>query len=77
MQCTIKMIDTLTYNTQPESWLYEIKQKGHNDTCYVMVPHARVGFTSHYLFICYSNLFSFSFWSIFNRKTCFPGTQNA
>lgn len=40
------MIDTLTYNAQPENWLYEITQKGHDSTCYVMVPHASVGFTS-------------------------------
>lgn len=42
---TNNMIDTLTYNPQPEDWLYEIRQKGHDSTCYVMVPHARVGFT--------------------------------
>lgn len=41
------MIEALTYNPQPENWLYEIRQKGHDSTCYVMVPHARVG-VSHF-----------------------------
>lgn len=44
---TANMIDTLTYNPQPENWLYEIRQKGHDSTCYVMVPHARVRFTKN------------------------------
>lgn len=43
------MIDTLTYKQQPENWLYEIRQKGHDGTCYVMVPHATVGFIRYHL----------------------------
>lgn len=42
------MIDTLTYKQQPENWLYEIRQKGHDSTCYVMVPHATVGFIRYH-----------------------------
>lgn len=52
-----KMIDTLTYNPQPENWLYEIRQKGHDSTCYVMVPHATVGFrhfTISFIFFLFS-----------------------
>lgn len=47
---TANMIDTLSYNPQPENWLYEIRQKGHDSTCYVMVPHARDLVKSHLMF---------------------------
>lgn len=30
-------MELLTYQPQPENWLYEIKQKGNSETCYVMV----------------------------------------
>jgi hypothetical protein len=35
---------TLTYQhqRQPEKWLYEIKQKGNSQTCYVMVQNVKV-----------------------------------
>lgn len=46
---TANMIDALIYNPQPENWLYEIRQKGHDSTCYVMVPHARVRFLFYYI----------------------------
>lgn len=39
MKC--EMIDTLAIS-QPEKWLYEIRQKGVESTCYVMVPNANV-----------------------------------
>lgn len=58
---TAIMIDTLTYNPQPENWLYEIRQKGHDSTCYVMVPHARVGFTSQHIYSISLNVFVFGF----------------
>lgn len=35
------MIDTLSMS-QPEKWLYQIRQKGDDSTCYVMVPNANV-----------------------------------
>lgn len=38
---TLNMIDML-YRNQPIDWLYEIKQKGQDLTCYVMVPKAGV-----------------------------------
>lgn len=38
-------METLTYQHQPESWLYEIKQKGDSQTCYVMVQNANVSFS--------------------------------
>lgn len=41
MKC--EMIDTLAIR-QPEKWLYEIRQKGVESTCYVMVPNANVCF---------------------------------
>lgn len=43
MKC--EMIDTLAIR-QPENWLYEIRQKGVESTCYVMVPNANVCFSS-------------------------------
>jgi hypothetical protein len=36
------IMETLTYQHQPENWLYEIKQKGNSQTCYVMVQNAKV-----------------------------------
>jgi hypothetical protein len=38
------MTTTLTYQhqRQPENWLYEIKQKGDSQTCYVMVQNVKV-----------------------------------
>lgn len=39
------MIDTVSMSQrfQPDNWLYEIKQKGQTDACYVMVPKVSVG----------------------------------
>lgn len=49
MKC--EMIDTLAIR-QPEKWLYEIRQKGVESTCYVMVPNANVRFINiQYLII--------------------------
>lgn len=36
------IMETLTYQHQPKNWLYEIKQKGDSQTCYVMVQNAKV-----------------------------------
>lgn len=37
------IMETLTYqHQQPKNWLYEIKQKGDSQTCYVMVQNAKV-----------------------------------
>lgn len=36
------VMQTLSYQRQPENWLYEIKQKGDTQTCYVMVQNAKV-----------------------------------
>jgi hypothetical protein len=47
-------METLTYQhrehrqVQPDNWLYEIKQKGDSQTCYVMVQNVQVR-TSHLL----------------------------
>lgn len=40
------MATTLTYQRQqqPDNWLYEIKQKGNSQTCYVMVQNVKVRF---------------------------------
>lgn len=37
-------METITYQHQPENWLYEIKQKGNSQTCYVMVQNVKVSF---------------------------------
>lgn len=36
------MLESLGNYRQPESWLYEIKQKGQEIPYYVMVPNASV-----------------------------------
>lgn len=40
------MIDTLSMGnqggSQPNKWLYEIRQRGADSACYVMVPNATV-----------------------------------
>lgn len=36
------IMETLTYQHQPKNWLYEIKQKGDSQICYVMVENAKV-----------------------------------
>ncbi|CAO1338080.1 unnamed protein product, partial [Diamesa tonsa] len=41
---------TLTYQHQPENWLYEIKQKGNASTCYVMVQNVSDLVKSHLMF---------------------------
>lgn len=41
-------METLTYQPQPKNWLYEIKQKGDSQTCYVMVQNAKVCMTRFY-----------------------------
>lgn len=46
------IMETLTYqHQQPKNWLYEIKQKGDSQTCYVMVQNAKVCTT----FLIYMN----------------------
>lgn len=52
------VMQTLTYQRQPENWLYEIKQKGDSQTCYVMVQNAKVCtfFCSYRAFSSYLSL---------------------
>lgn len=35
------MVDVISF-PQSENWLYEIRQKGQKDPCYVMVPNVKV-----------------------------------
>jgi regulator of replication initiation timing len=45
------IMETLTYqHQQPKNWLYEIKQKGDSQTCYVMVQNAKDLVKSHLMF---------------------------
>lgn len=41
-------METLTYQHQPENWLYEITQKGNSQTCYVMVENVKVRIANYY-----------------------------
>lgn len=58
-------METLTYQHQPENWLYEIKQKGDSQTCYVMVQNAKVCISS--TFLIENNFFLSLFCIFFNH----------
>lgn len=55
-------METLTYQhrehhqVQPDNWLYEIKQKGNSQTCYVMVQNVKVRTSTIYRVVALERL---------------------